>query len=1347
MKRAAAVLLMIAAMLASNVARAAQAPLEDNFARPPEDAKPWVFWFWSDGNLTREGITADLEAMKRVGIGGALIMEVDQNVPPGPVRFMSPTWQEMFAFAMSEAARVGLKINLNNDAGWTGSGGPWVTAEHSMQKVVWTERRIRGPQHFSSALEQPETVAGFYRDIALVAFPTPASEAKTMRDFGAKVTASTPAFDGAKLIDGDRTSGTVLPKPQNPTDPQFVQLEFAQPFEARSVEVVLAPGGTQRVLVHVQASDDGRAFRDVTQLQPGGAAQTFAAVRAKIFRLVFVSGAGATAPLRLNEIALSSVYRLDRFAAKSGLALAASPEEVSATDATVSIERNRVVDLTAKLREGRLEWDVPAGEWTLVRFGHTSTGKTNYPAPAEGKGLDVDKLSRAALDQHYDAFVGKLISSGKTSSALTTVHVDSWEVGYQNWTPAFREAFTRLRGYDPLTWLPAFTGRVVDNGALTERFLWDVRRTISELLNENYATHFAERAHADGKLFSLEGYRNGPFDCLSYTGRADVPIGEFWVTRDPANLHPSVKTMTSASHIYGKNLIGAEAFTASDTVGRQRNHPYSLKAIGDAAFCAGINQFIFHRYSMQPWVDERKPGMTMGPWGVEYERTATWWEQTKPWHEYLARCQFLLRQGLFVADLCYLQSEEGINNPALLTEIKPAVPEGYDFDFCSDEVVRTRMTVKDGRLALPDGMSYRVLVLPAQRLMTPVLLRKIRELARAGAVVFGPPPLHSPSLADYPTCDDEVKRLVAELWSEPGASLAQSLAQHKVIWGPTLEQVLQELRAAPDFAFRPAASQPDRLPIRYIHRTLADRDLYFVANLGDAPASIVASFRADGVPELWRADTGAIEPASVYERADSRVRLPLALDARGSVFVVFNRSTAARATSPVVAVKKDGATLLETGAVSLTPAPAAANAFTDVVGSFTMAAWVKPEADTALPAEDFGGTSAYSIARNDVVFPPPGHEVFGKLDASGAGFAVGRNGVTVLEHGDHHFPATLVYRGAITGWTHVAIVFERGTPNLYLNGDLVRSGLKTLTTVHGGVGVPHGREVEPFRGEHSELKQIGRALNAAEIRELMRTTPKENVSRGGSAAVAQEDAAHAARPQQLRFDAAGTAWAREPGRYEFALADGGVRVADVGALPSALPIDGTWTLRFPRGWGAPPEVQLPRLLSWSEHADAGVRYFSGTATYTKTFDVPADRIGADRRTWLDLGDVQVIAEVKLNGRELGTLWKLPFRVDVTDALRAGRNELEVRVTNLWVNRLIGDEQLPLDREWTKVPRRGGFALKSYPEWLQRGERSPVGRVTFATWKHYEKNAPLLPSGLLGPVTIQSEAKVRFDSQR
>ncbi len=1342
------------------------AAFERAFASPPDDARAWVFWFWSDGNITREGITADLEAMKRAGIAGVLIMEVDQGVPKGPVRMVTQEWRDMFAFATSEAKRLGLQMIMNNDPGWTGSGGPWNTPENSMQKVVWTERRVSGPAAFDAALEQPQTIEGFYRDIAVLAFPTPVSETGAMRDHKPVITtnAGATAAELSALADGGKKSGALLGRPNNGDEWPYVQFAFPEPYEACSLEVTVGfakrkPGATARILCALQASDDGRVFREIARTHANSPAKEFAPAKAKIFRVVLSGNDASLDGLRVNEITLSPVFRIDDYAKKSGLGLAASPADAPGATAGMSVSKNKILDLTARLRDGHLQWSVPEGDWTILRFGHTSTGKNNYPAPSDARGLEVDKLSAAALDKHFDGFLGKLIATtdaaGTGAGAFAGVHIDSWEVGYQNWTARFRSEFERLRGYDLLPWLPALTGRVVGDAGMSERFLWDMRRTISDLLNENYAGRMAALARKHGKFFSLEGYRNGPFDPLTYTGRADLPMGEFWVSPDPENLHTSVKMMASAGHIYGKTVIAAEAFTATDLNSKHRLHPYAAKAVGDAAFCAGINHFIVHRYSLQPWTDDRKPGMTMGPWGWEYERTATWWEQSRPWHDYVARCQHMLRQGLFVADICYLQSEEGIKNPPLLKEVMPAPPKGYDYDFCSGEVVLTRMSVKDGRLTLPDGMSYRVLVMPQQRLMTPALLGRLRDLVRDGATVFGAPPLRSPSLRDYPACDAEVRKLVAEVWGDcDGVRVKErKFGRGRVVWGRSLAETLLDAGATPDFVYRENKYEDDASPpaksgprVHFIHRTTPEREIYFVANLEAEAVDVRAVFRAGkGRPQLWHPERGSIEEIPVYETDGGHARMPLRLGPRESVFVVFQKDAPPDA-SRIVTVSRGRDVLIDAGNAEEKTAPDATDNrdARGVAGNFSYAVWVKPAADMDVPAEDFAGTSALRITRNDLLFPPQGVERYLDDSAAGTGLAIGRNVVCVLEHSALHFVATLVQPVSLADWTHVAVVYQDGRPALYLNGRLARKGFRSVFTARGAVDETRDARASVFAGEHSDVKLFDRALSEAEIAALMRTMPKESASK----ALAQNTSGNDSKPADSTRgvvevtieNGRPVVWADAPGRYHVRRADGRVFDCETGPAPAPFPIAGAWTLRFPEGWGAPAGVELPGAVLWSEHTLPGVKYFSGTATYGKTFVMPAGLRGGNRRLWLDLGDVQVIAQVKLNGRNLGTLWKPPFRVDITDAVRDGVNALEIAVTNTWVNRLIGDEQLPADREWTRVPRRRGFGLKAYPDWFLRGERSPVGRVTFTTWKHYDKDSPILPSGLAGPVVIRAVVK-------
>ena len=399
-------------------------------------------------------------------------------------------------------------------------------------------------------------------------------------------------------------------------------------------------------------------------------------------------------------------------------------------------------------RDGRITWDVPAGKWLLLRFGHTTTGVENHPAPGAGLGLECDKLSKEAAEAHFNALMGKLIADagplagqGRT---LVSTHIDSWETGSQNWTPRMREEFRTRRGYDLLPLLPVLTGRLVDSREVSERFLWDLRQTVSDMLVENYAGQLRRLAHRHGLRLSIEAYGDVPCDEMTYAGQADEPMAEFW-SWEKFSAAYSCTEMSSAAHTYGKRILGAEAFTANNHEMWQL-HPAAIKDLGDWAFCEGINRFVFHRYALQPW-PERRPGMSMGPWGLHYERTETWWDQLRPWHEYLARCQYLLRQGLFVADICYLQPEgaprrfsppadasdlpAGTSPPAGVAAATYYRP-GYNFDGCTPEVVLTRMTVKDGRLVLPDGMSYRVLVLPVVESMTPRSWARSRNWSRPG---------------------------------------------------------------------------------------------------------------------------------------------------------------------------------------------------------------------------------------------------------------------------------------------------------------------------------------------------------------------------------------------------------------------------------------------------------------------------------------------------------------------------------------------------------------------------------------------------------------------------------------
>ena len=695
-----------------------------------------MYWFWVNGNITREGITADLEAMRRAGIGGVLIMEMDGGTPVGQAAFAGPEWIELFKHACVEADRLGLEVNMNNGAGWGGSGGPWITPELSMQKVTWSETAAEGSKHLEAALPAPPAKRGFYRDIKVLAFPTP--------------------------------SGNV----------RIDNLAYKAGFFARPTPVF---------------------------------------------------------PL---------------------------PADWPETPAAEVVARDGIVDLTAKMDgAGRLTWDVPAGKWTILRIGHTSTGAIS-PGP-DGAALECDKMSKEAAEAAFAGLMGKLIEKvgPLAGKSLVATHVDSWECGVQNWTPKFREEFQRRRGYDLLRYLPVITGRIVQSREVSERFLWDLRQTINELVLENYAGHFREMAHRNGLRFTLEAYTTCPCDELSYSGRSDEPMSEIWPS--PRYLAAwCTPAMTSGGHVWGKKIIAAEAFS-SDYNERWLRHPANLKALGDWAFCEGVNRLVVHRYAMQPWSNVR-PGMSMGPWGVHYERTQTWWKMSTAWHRYLSRCQHLLRQGLFTADVCYLSGEGmpqslaremRLMTKSVLHPEEPRLRTGYNFDVCPPDALMTRMSVKNGRLVLPDGMSYRLLVLPMVETMTPQLLGKVKELIEAGATVVGSRPSKSPSLSNYPQCDREVKRITEELWGSgevPAQLTERKIGKGRLFWSAAFQK---KPEAADMPADQLASAQWIWYPDGDSHWALPAANRYFRRTIEVDAARPVKSARllmtADDLGKCW----------------------------------------------------------------------------------------------------------------------------------------------------------------------------------------------------------------------------------------------------------------------------------------------------------------------------------------------------------------------------------------------------------------------------------------------------------------------------------------------------------------
>lgn len=1306
--------LLLTAVLLVAMNAAAQPSSSDalarGFSQPPPSAKPWVYWFWLDGNITREGITADLEAMARTGIGGALIMEVAQGIPPGPVRFASPEWREVFKHAVSEAHRLGLEINMNDDAGWCGSGGPWITPDRAMQKVVWTETRVDGPAHFEAALEQPPTAENYLRDIAVLAFPTPPEELQTMLARAPKVTCSASAVsesERAALIDERPDTRLRLPKPA-PGQPQWVAFEFATPVAGRGVGLTLPPE-QRRVHAEVQISGDGVDFKTVGafDFSPANAWMPVPLMAAPHWRLMFTQTDSGADALEIIEAEIGVKLRIGSIAGKSArvVQFVGWPEAPQEPSADLSVKAKSIVDLSGQFKDGKLTWDAPEGNWTVLRLAYTPTGARNAPAAPDATGLECDKLAKEGIEAQFEGLIKKLVAdsgplAGQPGAGLTMTHIDSWEVGSQNWTARFREEFQTRRGYDPLPWMVSLTGRAVQEIEVTERFLWDYRRTVGELLADNYAGHLRELCHQHGLQLSIEAYGDCVFDNLVYAGRADMPMSEFWIGGGAMALG---KAMSSAAHTYGRPIMAAESFTAADTVGKWMHHPFSLKPLGDQAFCEGVNRFVFHRFAMQPWLD-RAPGMTMGPWGVHYERTETWWEQSKPWHEYLARCQYLLQAGRFHADVCYLMTEGSPNDAPARQSLAPALPAEYDYDVCTAEMAM-QLQVQDGEVTLPSGMRYKVLCLANTNRMTPEMARKIQSLVEAGAIVAGPPPQFSPSLADYPKCDEAVRQFAATCWESDNR--LESLGHGKILRGEaSLERVMKRLNLPPDFVSRPN--------LRYLHRVADDTDLYFVANPLPNAVEATAAFRVAGrPPELWHPESGRIEQVAIYDEKDGVTRLPLRLEPYASIFVVFRRGTVD--SSRVISITRDGAPILPR--IEFGPAFKVQKAVYGVPGEPGKIRDVRELVQARVDA----GERTLSVSG----FAQSGDPAPGAVKTLTIEYTAGKEAISV--HGED--PETLNlpdYAPSI-----VVEKAEYGVPGDPARTRDVRERVQRLADT-GKLSFPVTDLAADGDPAVNVVKTVTIEYTLGGEKTKVSGTDAETLSLAAPPSVHAEHILDAMRSAEGQT--AIEAW--QAGTYEIRTADGKSGTLDVPALPAPIEIDGAWNVTFPPGLGAPAKATFEKLMPWNEHADAGIKYFSGTAVYRKTFQLPAEWIRPEAGLYLDLGEIRVIADVMLNGKPLGTLWAPPFRVNIAEVAHAGENTLEVAVTNLWVNRLIGDEQLPEDSE-----RNPEGNLKAWPKWLLDNQPSPTGRIAFSTWRLWKKDDALSPSGWIGPARILATAKL------
>jgi len=1096
--------------------------LFEQFTNPPDAAKPSCYWWWLNANVDKEAITRDMGEFSAKGIGSVLLVCSGNwggsNNALGPA-FLSNEWRELFKFALKEASRVGIKVDVNLAPGWN-MGGPWVTPDKACRWFLQSEMNVKGPQKYSGKLPLPGVKDG---------------------------------YDSPAQLMVNHSMGFA-----------FENVDY------RDTAVV--------------------AFRTPPGKRPA---------------------ARADLPAKSNRLDANCFIRSEQAMSQTLLPWIASPDDqpVCAKD---------VVDLTSRMKaDGTLEWDVPEGEWTILRTGHRMTGAPlSVPMRGQG-GLENDYFDRAGVDLMFES-VGKVLIEDAGPLAGTTLRgfaEDSFEAGYPNWTENMLKHFKRYRGYDPTPFLPVFKGWIVGNADISERFLHDYRKTVADCFADEHYGRFEELCRQHNMVTRCESA--GPswsgtvcMDGLKNLGRTAFPQGEFWQdgTFVENGQNKVTKMAASAAHIYGKRYVAAEALTSGGVGARWDAAPSNFKPMVNRAFCEGINQCVFHTMTCQK-PSEGKPGLEYGA-GQHFNPNVTWWNQTAgPWISYINRCQAMLQSGLFVADVLYYNGDWAPNLVGPKQVAPPGLGKGYDYDVCNAEVLLTRLSVKDGRITLPDGMSYRILILPESKRMPVEVVRKIEELVRAGATIVGPKPESDPGFKNYPECDAKVKKIAAEIWGDlDGTSRTERrFGKGRVIWGKTPREVLMASGIKPDFVINDGGEPPVSV---WIWHTEDGKDLaptwkrFFktevplpaTANILSATLDITADDKfvvevnnsqvAQG--DDWRTVYSS-DLSKQLHAGNNQIRVT-AENAASSPAGVLARLTIRLADGTTIVCRSDKNWLSSRDGTTWAPALE--------IGAFGCAPWHVPQSQSK---------SRWGIPQPDIDF------IHRTADGAEIYFLANRNSRAEAVE------ATFRVSGR--------------RPELWDPVSGQRRDLPVFESKDSCITVP--LEFEPdgsmfvvFRKETGNLKLEtgGLKKNFLEFKSVQEITGPWTV---------QFD------PQWF-YPADGLSGDQSKGLMNFdKLEDWSKRTE-----PAVKYFGGTAVYR--KVFDVAPETSNPLSVS----TDLSPRLF------------------------LDLGTVKETARVKLNGKDLGVVWCHPWRVDVTGVIKSGENTLEIEVVNNWYNRLVGDAGLP-----------------------------------------------------------------------
>ena len=868
----------VAILAASNAgAQFKQAPIttmESTFRCIPDSQKIAVYWYWMSDNISKEGVVKDLQAMKRVGINRVQIGNIGgQEVPYGKVKVFSQEWWEVLHTALKTAGDLGIEVGIFNCPGWSQSGGPWVKPNQAMRYLAESRTKVVGGKTLK--IQLPE-IGKEAQDVKVLAFPDLeiASTFKTQQPVGS-----------AKTLDFHSDKAATV---------RSVTFTCKKQMFLNSATLYAKEGNDYKFVRNITL-DRRNAELNVGFVPYAPIVVSIPETSSTDFRLVFAGDED-----KFQDIVLSENPVVDSYPEKTLEKMWQTPHpfwydymwkpSAECSDKNLIMNTQQVIDLTGNFQNGVLTWNAPKGKWTILRTAMVPTGTTNAPASPEATGYETDKMSAKHVAAHFDAFLGEIMRRipAQDRKTFKIVVEDSYETGGQNWTDEMIPQFKKRYGYDPVPFIPTFYGYVVNSEDQSERFLWDVRRLIADMVSYEYVGGLKKVSNEHGLTTWLENYGHWGFpgEFLQYGGQSDEIAGEFWSAGDLGDIENRIAS--SCGHIYGKRRVWAESFTCGGP--DFSRYPGEMKQRGDKFFAEGINNTLYHLYIQQP--DDRAPGIN-APFGNEFNRLNTWFSQLDVFNKYIKRCNYMLQQGYYVADVAYYIGEDA---PKMTGIRNPEIPQGYSYDYINAEVIEKSGRVEDGKLVIDGGMKYSVLVLPPQNTMRPEFITKLQKLVKDGLVIIGPKPERSPSLQNDPAADKQVSEIATEMWGgDKYFNRVVTYGKGKVYPHASIEEVMADMGIVPDFK-----SNDPVLPITFLHRTLPDAEVYFVANQGDKAISFNGSFRICGkTPELWNPQTAEVRNLPQYTKLSKTTEIPLELQPLESAFIVFRNNSDSTKTTGV----------------------------------------------------------------------------------------------------------------------------------------------------------------------------------------------------------------------------------------------------------------------------------------------------------------------------------------------------------------------------------------------------------------------------------------------------------------